>query len=260
MDRLLGYHVVCRLRDSRVIAPSNHERCVLARVVLEQCQGARLLAFNAPDNHLHIQHCEDRATSGRLTQRVQTALKRRLGLPVGFATAQHEPIKHNGHRAKAFDYIFGQQPRHGLSWDPPREASNLPDLLGLRIIGQHTATDVRSLLPRVNRAHLLAFYGLTELSEATSPVEHVIPATLFALGRTTLNSRAAVTGAAWRAMMHVLEGQLTVAAMARLFGVARQTLFRRRGDDPNLRLVRAIRLQLGVRRLIGAAPAGSFVE
>ena len=160
----------------------------------------------------------------------------------------------------AFDYIFRQQPRHGLSWDPLREASNLPDLLGLRIIGQHTATDVRSLLPRVNRAHLLALYGLTELSEASSPLEHVIPATLSALGRTTLNSRAAVTGVAWRAMMHVLEGQLTVAAMARLFGVARQTLFRRRGDDPDLRLVRAIRLQLGVRRLIGAAPAGSFVE
>ena len=56
----------------------------------------------------------------------------------------------------------------------------------------------------------------------------------------------------------VFKDQLPLSRIARLLGVSRQTLHRTRGIDPDLRLVRAIRLQLGLRRMVAPVPSGTF--
>ncbi len=260
MNEPIGYHVICRLTDSRVIAPTREQRRQIARIVLEMSRGHRLLAFNAPDTHLHLEHLENRATSGKLVRRVQISIRRRLGLPVGFAQATHKAIRHQGHLLKTFDYILRQQPHHELLWDPYHDASNLPDLLGMRLIGQHTAAHVRSQLPRVHRAQLLGLLGVDSLPESTGPLVQVVPATLAALGLNRLVPRSATTRAAWRAVMALLQGHLSVAGIANLLGTTRETLSRLQGMEPDPRLVRAIRLQLGIRQVIPAAADGVFVE
>lgn len=254
----LGYHVIGRLTDGRVIAPTPPERRTVARLIADKCRGHRLLAFNAADTHLHLQHGEGRACSGRLIQRVQVAIRKTLRLPVGFGAAEHRPIRHQAHLLKAFDYILRQQPRHKLDWDPYRESSNLPDLLGLRVPAQYTATDVRRMLPRVSRAQLLALIGLPALPEAGGPLELVREAALAAVGRSSLVPRSATARAVWRAAMAVLEGRVALTTTARLLGVSPSTLFRLRAAKPDPQLVRAIKLQLGLRQVIAAAPTGCF--
>jgi hypothetical protein len=78
----LGYHVMCSLKDGRVIAPSVRERRLLARVVLEVTRGRGLLAFAAPDTHLHMEMVEEREAVGELTRRIEISAVQRLQLPI----------------------------------------------------------------------------------------------------------------------------------------------------------------------------------
>jgi len=245
----IGFHVVSRLEDNRVIAAMPTERRVLARVVLEKTRGHRLLAFNAADTHLHTELKESKRDSLELVRRIESSLHYRLELPVSFVEAYPEPIRKQSHLAHCFNYIMEQQPHHGLAWDPYHEASNLPDLLGLRLLGAHTIEQVRSFLPRVNRRQLLAYLGLESLEEVDGPLELIVPAALSAAGLNDLSGRTREQAAARRAILELAGGQVPIARLARQIGVSARTLFRTRSLPPDPRLVRAIRLQLGLRRL-----------
>ena len=67
----LGYHVMTRLQDGRVIAPTARERRILACTVLEKAQDHRLLAFSGADTHLHLEAAEDQQTTNELARRVE---------------------------------------------------------------------------------------------------------------------------------------------------------------------------------------------
>ncbi len=82
---------------------------------------------------------------------------------MAFAPAHYTPIKGQAHLGRAFEYILDQERHHGLNSDPFHEASNLPDLLGLRVLGRHTVASVRRHLPRVRRDHLLQFLPPVDL-------------------------------------------------------------------------------------------------
>ncbi len=256
----IAFHVSFRLVDSRVIAPTADQRRLVARSILERCSEARLLCFNVPDNHVHLEHAESKAVGAELVRRIKISISRQLQLPVGFAPPDHRPILHQGHLLRAFDYILRQQPRHGLAWDPYHEASNLSDLLGLRVIGAQTAGTVRQLLPRVDRRFLLRLLGVTELTETTGPHHRVLAAARAASGLTNLRRRSVQARSVWRAVLEVLKDELPLVRIAELLGVARETVHRIRGIAPDPRLVHAIRLQLGLRQAKQARPAGPFTD
>lgn len=243
----IGYHLTSRLADNRVIAPTPAERRILARVLLQKSAGHRLIAFNAADTHLHIELRESRRDSLEIVRRIETSLHYQLKLTVGFVEAYPEPIRRQSHLANCFNYIMEQQPHHDLAWDPYHEATNLPDLLGMRLIGAHTIKHVRCFLPRVGRRQLLGYMGLTCLEEADGPLEQIVPAALAAAGLNDLARRGPEQAAARRAILEVVDGRVPIARLARQMDVTARTLFRARQLPVDTRLVRAIRLQLDLR-------------
>ena len=240
---------MCRLVDKRVIAPTTEERRIVSRVVLEQTRDHRLLAHNAADTHLHMELVEDEHVSKEIARRIEISLHHQLALPVGFDRAMPEPILGQRHLVNCFDYILRQQPRHGLTWDPYHEASNLPDLLELRVLGQHCRRYQQQRLPRFNTRRLLGYLGISRLVPANGPPDLVVPAGLAAAGLVSLSGRGPRQAAARRAILEVVGHQMPLARLARQMGVNRRTLQRARLLAPDKRLVQAIRLQLGLRQV-----------
>jgi len=241
----LGQHIVLRLVDNRVIAPCAEKRRWVARAVLELARGDELLAFGLADTHLHLVAACAREAAGQLARRVEISLVQRLSLDVGFVAAYLKPVDEGRHLYRAFTYVLEQNTHHGLSWDPLHEASNLPDLLGMRLLGIYTAATVRRRLPRVTRNDLLSCMGIDELQPLEGPAELVPAAARAAAGLTSLNGKSRETVGARRAMVYLLR-HLPPAELSARLGVTVRTLrdLRRAPADP--RLVQAIRLQLGL--------------
>ena len=254
----IGYHVMCRFKDRRVIAPTPEARRLVSRIILEKAVGHRLLALNGADNHLHQALVEPRSVCGRLVHRIETSVKAQLKIPVGWDEPLFKPIWNQGHLYHAFGYILDQEPRHELARDPYHEATNLSDLLGLRVLGAYTANYVREYLPRISRVDLLRHLGVEELVEATGPPSLVVRATLAASGLQDLTSRDAEGRAARCAAMEVVGGQVSRTRLAAMLEVDRRTLLRMNGTEADRKLVRAVKLQLGLRRIKSPRDVGPF--
>jgi hypothetical protein len=256
----IGYHVTCRLKDSRVIAPTPEKRRLLSRTVLEKTADHQLLAFNGPDTHLHMELVEPRAVCGRVVQHTEITIKARLKIPIGFDEAEFKPILSQGHLYRAFHYILSQEPHHGLVRDPFHEASNLSDLLGLRVLGAFTARHVRELLPRIKREDLLPHLGVLETTAwkpASGPIELLVPATLAAAGLQTL-TRDAEGRRARRAAIEVAGPDVPRGLLASMLAIERTTLRRSSQLEVDEKLIKAIALQIGLRRIVAGQPVGHF--
>lgn len=246
----LGHHIRTHLQDNRVILRSANQQRVLSRVVLEQGRRDGLLGFSMPDTHLHLQAlCSERAAS-RLSQRIAASLKQRLALPVSFVTYPHQPIRSQRHLFNSLRYLVTQHEHHGVELRSSLEASNIPDLLGLRLVGRYTRDNLRRCLPRLQRATLLEWLGLSGLRPADGPTPDLIGATLAAAALPSLHGKSRPVVQARRAFLEVVGDRLSSAESAHLLGVTRRavTALKSRTADPDL--VQAIRLQLGLNQLL----------
>jgi hypothetical protein len=255
---MLAWHVTHALSDRRVVASAPEELRVVARTVIE-AGGDALLAFRASDNHVHSVFAGDRAAAGRFGRHVATALHHRLRLPVAFEPTGFRPIRTQGHLVNTFDYVLGNAEHHGAAHDPLFEASNLPDLLGLRSIGAATRARVRAMLPRVDRARLLGLLGVDTLGPAFAP-EHLVGAACAAAAIATLESRSPEALVARIAALHAGVPHLPVTGLDTLLGIPERTARRLRAHRPDPALVTAIGLQMGLRRTLGlVAPDAPFL-
>jgi len=251
----LGYHVIQRLDDDRVLVRDAAARRVYAATVLRLGKEAGLFCFGLPDNHSHVGLECDRVTAGRFAQRLGTALRKRLELPVPFAPARLREIRDQSHLTNAFGYIAAQAQHHGIDADPWLEATVVPDLLGLRVVGSYVLLRVRALLPRLRREHLLAKLGVTRL-ERGHDLTDLEDAAAAIIGKPTLVGRAALVHRARHAAVAVARAEgATTARMAELLGMSRRSVRRLLRKDPRAAYVRAVGLQLGLRALRAAPPA-----
>lgn len=248
----LGYFIRIRARDDRVLAPIPEEKRVLARVVLNQGRETHLLAFGLADNHLHIEAACNRVVAGELARRIELSLGRRLNVDAGFQPARVDPIKDGRHLYNAFKYALGQDRRHDLDNDPLREASILPDLLGLRVLGRYAAADVRRWLPRIKRRDLLECCGIPELVPLDGPVELVVDAALAAAALPDLSGSSNETTRARRAVIEVIGRRLPTRELAQRLLVSERRVYDLKSAGPaDGMLVMAIQLQLGLRQQLG---------
>ncbi len=243
----LGWHITVRLKRDQVLLPGPVEQRTWARVVLEQARDAELLAFHSPDTHGHLLLVCPRPLAGQVTREVESALQHRLDLGSGFDAARFRPVRDLWHLQRSFHYVLGQLAHHGQAPDPIQEASNLPDLLGLRPLGAWTAANVRRHLPRVDRDSLLAHLGQESLPAPADPdtLDLLLEAAASAACVPVLSSNRPEEVGARRAL--VAATPHPVREVARALDVHPGTLRRLRTQEPVPALVQAIRLQVAVR-------------
>lgn len=248
---MLGYHVRWRLTESRSIVKSLEERRIVARVMLDHGRRAGLLSCDVPDDHGHATVACDRARAGQFAHSVEASLKQLLCLPVGFAQYEPKPIVDGRHLYHAVRYSLRQPERHGVDADPFREASNLPDLLGLRLLGSYTVSNLRSRLPRLRRDELLEWLGVPTLEAMDDPVEQIWEAARRATALGTLRGSSPLAVSARRAAVVVVGRRLGTAEIAQRLFASERSVRWLRSTPADPALVRAIRLQLGLAAVLG---------
>jgi hypothetical protein len=242
----IGFHIVLRLVDDRVIVRTAAERRTLSLVLYEQGEGRGLVAFRAADTHLHILMIGSRFEAGMLARYVAMSLRWQLGLGAPFLPANIRPLMDRRHLENGVRYAFKQEPHHGIDLDPFHDASSLLDMVGLRVLGAATAARLFAALPRLSKATLLADGGL-ELGDTPSEAavaEHLLEATLAAGGLASL-TRNDASHAARCAAVHAVALKTSVVAAA--LGIDPASVRRLRRKTPDSKLVAAIQRQLALR-------------
>lgn len=244
----LGENIRCRLRNDGPIATTVEARRLVARTVLEIGRPFELLSFRLVDTHLHAAKGGEEG-GAEFARRLEGALTKRLGLELGFERVRVDPVQDIWHLYRLFTYVLKQGSRHGVGHlDPLFEATNLPDLLGLRTLGLYTAANVRRLLPRIHRAQLLEILELEALEPADGPIEEIPAAAAAAVCRPHLRGMSPERIAARRAAVEIVGDRIDTRATAALLQVSRWTVTRLRADPSDPTLVMAVRLQLGLCR------------
>ncbi len=256
----IGHHIMLRCDDDRVLAPSTAQRRALARAVHRATRDLPLLAFGAADTHLHLELLGDRATAGAAAQRVACSLHWALDLGVPFAPTRTKPLADHAHERSTFHYVLNQHRRHGTSNDPPLDATSLPDLLGLRVLGtDDLLLRVREHFPRLQRGDLLPHLGVEELEPVSQDLLEAVAveghhallrdAAAGAIALGTLEGRAPRVVEARTALVHLLApccSPATVGAVVeRTDSVIRRT--RQRPENPALQRAIGLRIDLHVR-------------
>jgi hypothetical protein len=95
-----------------------------------------------------------------------------------------------------------------------REASNLPDLLGMRVLGGYTAATVQRWLPALRGRELLKLLGLTRLEPIAPQLQRTTEAGLLAAGLYSLSGRSREHQQLKRALIALLEPDHSTAEVA----------------------------------------------
>jgi len=249
----LGFHVMFRAEDDRVLAPAPGLRRRLARALCAVARPFPLLAFGVADTHLHIVVLADRATSAELARRLPCAVRASLALDAPFAPVRYKALADQQHCWNAFHYVLGQREHHGLGPDPFLDGTSLPDLLGLRVLEGNTLARVREHLPRLKRADLLAHIGRAALDPAPDtdlallPGADLLDAAAASAGLPDLCGLDDVSVHARAALVQALTPSLGTRTIAELLGRDGSRVRRLRALPVPGPLARAVRLQAALR-------------
>jgi hypothetical protein len=249
----IAWHITARLSLDRLLATSPLEYRSLARVVRDNATPRTgfdpgLVAYSMPDSHLHLLVRCDRRTAGRFVRCLESALCRRMPLPVGFERARFTPVNTQRHLCYAFDYILRQHERHESQSDPYREATSLPDLLGLRLSSAFVANNANRCMPRLDPSHLVKHLG-HPLRQGTNPEVLVASACAVMLIDSLQGNRPDAVLARRLAVHWGAEQGLKHVDIASCLGLSPRSVRRslRRQVDPSL--TTAVGLQVGLREV-----------
>jgi hypothetical protein len=245
----IGFHVTMRLEDDRPLATTVAAQRGIARVVLTHGRRSGLLAFGSADNHLHIELATGRPAVGDFVRHVACALKWVLRLGARFEPARILPIDDQRHAYNTFHYAHRQDARHLLELDRAREATSLPDLLGLRVVEPSLAARVRASLPRIRREELLAQFPRGVFDTAVMlDFETLASAAAAALALPDLVGRSVDVVRARRAAVHAAGSRADTRRLSESLAVTQRTVQQLRLLPREPLLVRAVELQLLLRQ------------
>ncbi len=242
----LGYHVNFRLIDGRVIAPTAAARRRLARTMLRVGARFDLVSFGAGDTHLHYSALCSRQAAGEATRCVKIGLGRHLNLDAPFDPAHYEPIRDQRHLTNAAYYNWRQEAHHGTSADPLHDASNLSDLVGLRLVGAYTRVNLAKYLPRVTQQSLVQRLGL-DLGGEVDCWEQLAEAAAAAACLPALEGRSAAVVEARAAAVQVARGAVPTPQIAELLSLGERAARKLATRPVRAELAEAISLQLRAR-------------
>ncbi len=163
-------HTTMRADDDRVIAATTSELRRAARSLAERDPELGLLAFGGGGNHFHTVLMALGLTVAEYARRASTSMNLALRPGTAFARYRAREIDSQSYLMNAILYTWRQDDRHERALDPYREATNLPDLLGLRFIAEFTIPRLRRALPRLGRDDLLQHMPNGHLLDESSPL------------------------------------------------------------------------------------------
>ncbi|MBI4955965.1 MAG: hypothetical protein HY908_28355 [Myxococcales bacterium] len=242
----LGWHIGLRLADDRVLAGTPGERRLLSRAVLRHGERARLVAYRAADTHVHAELLCDHDEVGRFVRSLGRCLALELGHDAPLRASFVKPLADQRHGQSTLRYILGQEQRHGLASDPFHEASNLPDLLGLRVVGSSTARVLGQAFPRVRRQELVAALGCVPGPEPLD-LRLLADAAAAALALPDLGAHDAEAVAARHAAVHAAGPAVLARHIAQVLDTTTRTIERLRTKPCDARLLEAVRGQWRLR-------------
>ncbi len=243
----IAWHLMYRLENGQVLASTPGERRILVNTVLQFAPEFGIFLYSAPDTHLHVAAACDRGRAGDLARRLANALHYALAVRVRFERTRIVAIEDQRHLSNLPAYILGNAKRHGCAGDTVLEATNLPDILGLRVVDRTTGPLLHRMLPRLRRADLLAHLEVDDLV-AGRDLDHLAEAAASAVAEPILATRSPRSLEAKAAAVQVARrlGVRTGELSARLETSSRNVL--RLGERPHdPRLARAISFQIGLR-------------
>ena len=249
----MGHHIRLRLLNNAVIAHNRAERLTVIRAVLKR-EDLGLLAVAVPDRHLHMEALGSESRCKELARRVAIAVVKALRLTVGFAMAYIKPIFDDDQLRDTFFYVLGQLGRHKvLHLDPLGEATNIPDLLGARVLGRHTREKMIAHLPRVQPSALLDCLKLPLVPDENLPLDPLAEAAAAAIGQPVLAGKSPLVQAARRAAVEVAAGQVRYTDLANMLGSSTSAIGRIRRRPVDKMLAAAVRWQLRMRVALAGA-------
>jgi hypothetical protein len=240
------------LSGGRVLAVTTGAKRTLARVVLEAGRPYRLLMARAVGGDLNLLSACSYPEALRFAHQVGHLLRGSLALPRLFPAPLIVPLR--GRRQLRAAFWGGLRPPAASrdSSDPWGEASNLPDLLGLRLVGRHTAHCVERLLPRIATTDLARSLGVTLDQLTAGPIsshalEQLADAAAAAVAAPDLDGRSRQLCDARRAAVRLAGHALSVQRIAGLLCCSNRSVRGLAKQPANPHLVEAIARQLRLR-------------
>lgn len=246
----VAYHLTFRLKDSRVIAPYSRTRRRLARSFVEIGDRHGLLSFRIVLEHGHALFACDRQAAGRAAQAIGSSITQALALPEGFNETHIRTVEDQHQLESVFRYILGNARKHGADDDPLHEASVLPDLLGLRLLGSDVEERVRAYLPRATWDEVRGHLGVAPTELVFSP-NHLADSAAAVFALPDLKGRTPQHVLARAAAARLGTGQLRVDAVARILGVAPTTVYALRDLAVPEAVLTAVRRGMALRAALG---------
>lgn len=246
----IGWQIIVRCRDNRVFAPPGIARLSYIDAVLTHGMAHGLYTHGLGDTHGHLGTTGSRKQAGELARRLLLTLHHSLPGAPAFEPARIVPIHDQQHLGNLVNYCLGQDKHHKLGLDPLREATAAFDYLGLRPKGDFLREQLRGLLPRFTNRAVLAHLP----APPTDSLE--LPFLLDAARSVTASSLVGNTPetTAFRlAAIHAAAGA-PAKEIAAALGLSRRTVERQLSRVPDTELVRAIRLQMGLRTAFSGMP------
>jgi len=249
----IGYQVVFRAVGDAVLAPTAEKRRAFTTVVLRVGRPHGLFGFGVADTHGHAGLAT--LSPGRFVHDAKLALASALGVEL-VAPAVSE-IRDTWHAEAVIGYVHRQDKKHKSDLDPLREGTSLHALLGLQPDGVWIAERVRKLAPRLQRSDLLDQLGARSLAEEVH-LDTLADAAAGAVGVATLEGRSEEAVRARLAAVHAAIEHPAVA-VARALGVTDRAVRKLRAQEPEPAMVRAIRLQMGLRAALAGKARVDFL-
>jgi hypothetical protein len=248
----IAHHVVFRLQDDRVLAPSEAARRAWIRWFAAAAEALPILVWRLADTHGHVVVLGDLGVAEELVRRMRIWARLGAKLPVPIEVQRTKPILSQAYLESAFWYVLRQGEHHGVEVDRWQEAGALPDLLGMRRVSPRLPGRVLEHLPRTRRDRLEEILGAT-VEERVS-ADHLWDAACATFALDTLGKDP--TGTRARRAAVAAAHELGANEISRSLGIQADTVSRLLRLPVEPRDVRAVRLQMGLRVLGRDAPLG----
>lgn len=244
----LGFQVIFRTPEGRVLTPTVASRRKMARVIQSVGRGRGLIGFGVVDTHGHVGLVAALQQIGAFIHDLRVSLRHQLGLEI--EDPKVKPINDAWHAVQLIAYMHRQGDHHGVDRDVFLEATSLPDLSGMRANAPWILDVVEVELPRFEGCTLPTRWGTGALSQPVA-LDRLADGTAAAFALPDLNGRSSEVVVARRAAVHAAWEHNSHDVAAALC-IAERTVRELRTLDSEPARIAAVRRSVSVRTAIAA--------